>query len=193
MYPRGAGSSKTGHTKVCPRDAYPNEYVALQENWAISRSSAILNVDPFMCDGLLRTGGHLRHAAIDPEVRNPIILPKQSHVTKLLVSHYHVKVEHQVWQFTDKAVRTADLWIVAGKRPIGSVLHRCVTCYKLRGKLEIQKMADLPPESLSLSPPFTYVGWDVFGMWWPDAPEVAQLRTSGGLYSLHAWVPRLCK
>lgn len=104
-----------------------------------------------MNDGLLRIGGRLRHALISPEVRNTIILPKQSRVTTLLVNHHHVKVEHRGRQFTEGAVRAAGLWTVAGKRLISSVLHRCVTCCKLRGRLEVQKMADLPPEGLSSS------------------------------------------
>ncbi|XP_072921262.1 uncharacterized protein [Hemitrygon akajei] len=44
-------------------------------------------------------------------------------------------------------------------------MNRCVTCWKLRGKLEVQCMADLPPERLKACPPFTYVGLDVFGPW----------------------------
>ncbi|KAK0139185.1 hypothetical protein N1851_024265 [Merluccius polli] len=164
------------------RDAYPEEYIALQVDREISRTSAILNLDPSMNDGLLRIGGRLRHASISPEVRNPIILPKQSHVTTLLVNHYHMKVEHQGRQFTEGAIRAAGLWIVAGKRLISSVLHRCVTCRKLRGRLEVQKMADLPPERLSSSAPFTYVGLDVFGPW-----EVLTRRTRGGAAQSKRW------
>ncbi|XP_061663174.1 uncharacterized protein LOC133493623 [Syngnathoides biaculeatus] len=111
--------------KAAQRDAYPEECVALLENRAIPKSSTILNLDPFVCDGLLRIGGRLRHASVNPEVKNPIILPKQSHVTRLLVSHRHAKVKHQGRQFTEGAIRSVGLWIVAGKRLIGSVLHRC--------------------------------------------------------------------
>ena len=91
-------------------------------------------------------------------------------------------MEHQGRQFTEGAIRAAGLWIVAGKRLISSVLHSCVTCRKLRGKLEVQKMADLPPERLSLSPPFTYVGLDVFGPW-----EVVTRRTRGGAAQSKRW------
>lgn len=34
-----------------------------------------------------------------------------------------------------------------------------------RGKLEEQKMADLPLDRLTMDPPFTNVGLDVFGPW----------------------------
>lgn len=45
-------------------------------------------------------------------------------------------------------------------------IFNCVTCRsRLRGKQEVQKMADLPPEHLSTSPTFTYVGLDIFGLW----------------------------
>lgn len=115
-------------------------------------------------------------------MKNPIILPKQSHVAKLLVGYYHSKVHHQGRQFTEGAIRLAGLWIVGGKRLINSILQDCVTCRRLRGKLEVQKMADLPPERLSTSPPFTYVGLDVFGPW-----TVVTRRTRGGVAENKRW------
>lgn len=48
---------------------------------------------------------------------------------------------------------------------INSVLHKCVTCPKLHGKLEEQCIVDLPPECLKTCPPFMYVVLDVFGSW----------------------------
>ncbi len=59
----------------------------------------------------------------------------------------------------------AGFWIKGGKRLISSVLHQCVTCRKHRRKMEVQVMADLLPERLNIDPPFTYVGFDVFGPW----------------------------
>ncbi|RXN31543.1 hypothetical protein ROHU_004747 [Labeo rohita] len=158
------------------KELYPEEYTALQRNGKVSHSSALWNLDPYIDDGLLRVGGRLKHASIESEVKNPIIIPKQSHVAKLLVSYHHSKVHHQGRQFTEGAIRQAGLWIVGGKRLINSILHRCVACRRLRGKQEVQKMADLPPERLSTSPPFTYVGLDVFGPW-----TVVTRRTRGGV------------
>ncbi|KAJ8353346.1 hypothetical protein SKAU_G00209130 [Synaphobranchus kaupii] len=93
-----------------------------------------------------------------------------------------MEVKHQGRQFTEGAIRAAGLWIVAGKRLIGSILHHCVICRKLRGKLEVQKMADLPPERLDTSPPFTYVGLDVFGPW-----TVVTRQTRGGAAHNKRW------
>lgn len=163
------------------RDAYPEECAALKGNKKIPRSSPILSLDPIMCGDLLRVGGRLKHAPVELEVRNPTILPK-CHVATLMVSHYHTKVQHQGRHLTEGAVRAAGLWVVGGKSLISSVIHRCITCRRLRGKFEIQKMADLPPERLSLSPPFTYVGLDVFGPW-----NVVTRRTRGGAAQSKRW------
>lgn len=97
------------------REAYPEEYKALLENQPVPKSSGILELDPFLCDGLLRIGGRLRHASVNPEVRNPVILPKQNHVTKLMVTHYHTEVQHQGRHLTEGAVRAAGLWVVAAR------------------------------------------------------------------------------
>ncbi|KAI3356755.1 hypothetical protein L3Q82_003433 [Scortum barcoo] len=163
------------------RDTYPHEYAALQENRNFPNTSTILSLDPVMLGGLLRIGGRLKHAPVETEVRHPIILPR-CHVTTLLVSHHHTKVQHQGRHFTEGAVRAAGLWVVAGKRLIGSVIHNCITCRKLRGKLQVQKMSDLPPERLTPSPPFTYVGLDVFGPW-----NVVTRRTRGGTAHSKRW------
>lgn len=60
------------------RDAYPEEYTALQENQPVSKSSVLLDLDPFLGDGFLRIGERLRYASFNPKVRNLGILPKQS-------------------------------------------------------------------------------------------------------------------
>ena len=163
-------------------DVYLKEYTDLQEKREVSKTSSLLSLDPFMEDGLMRIGGCLRYSSLDSEVKNPIILPKESHVTKLMTRHHHEKVKHQGRQFTEGAIREAGLWIVSGKRLVSSILHHCVVCRKLRGKLAEQKMADLPSERLSTSPPFTYVGLDVFGPW-----TVVTRRTRGGAAQSKRW------
>ncbi len=64
----------------------------------------------------------------------------------------------------------------------GGVIHKCVVCRKLRGNTETQKMADLPEEHLSVSPPFTHVGLDVFGPF-----SVSARRTRGGHAESERW------
>lgn len=95
---------------------YPEAYAALQRNKPVPHLSVLRNLDPYIDDGLLRVGGRLRHASLEAEVKNLVILSKQSHIIKLLVSYYHFKVHHQVRQITEGAIRSTGLWIVGAKR-----------------------------------------------------------------------------
>ena len=60
-------------------------------------------------------------------------------------------------------LRQCGFWIVSASSAIRSLIHRCVVCHKLRGKLGEQKMSDIPKERISNDPPFTHCGVDMFG------------------------------
>ena len=164
------------------KEAYPTEFAALSKKQDLPRASSIAALDPYMEDGLMRVGGRLKHARLDSQEKNPIILPRRNHVSTLLVRHFHERVHHQGRHYTEGAIRAGGFWIVGGKRLVSSILQKCVTCKRLRGKMEQQKMADLPPERLSTAPPFTFVGLDVFGPW-----SVFARRTRGGHAESKRW------
>lgn len=94
-----------------------------------------------------------------------MILHLENHISTLLVHRHHDLVKHQGRCFTEGVLREAGVWIVGSKRLISSVLHTCITCWKLHGKMEEQRMADLSRECLSMDPPFSHVGLDVVGPW----------------------------
>eukprot|EP00064_Thunnus_orientalis_P007895 superscaffoldBa00000902_g7917 len=73
---------------------------------------------------------------------------------------------HQGRVFTEGAVYTEGYRITGARKLIKGILHNCIKCNKLRGKVTEQRMADLPP--------ITYVGLDVFGPW-----PVIMRRTRG--------------
>ena len=168
--------------KSVQREFYSGEFTNLDQKKDVPKNSSLTKLNPVLEEGFIRVGGRLKHAQLDRDEKNPIILPGNHHVCTLLVRHYHEQVKHQGRHFTEGTIRASGLWIVGGKRLINSVLHKCVICKKLRGKLEEQKMADLPPERLNTSPPFTYVGLDVFGPW-----AVIARRTRGGHAESKRW------
>ena len=49
---------------------------------------------------------------------------------------------------------------------VSRMIHECVTCRRLRAKVQEQKMADLPEDRLTPTPPFIYCGVDYFGPWY---------------------------
>ncbi|XP_051803960.1 uncharacterized protein LOC127533925 isoform X2 [Acanthochromis polyacanthus] len=132
--------------------------------------------------GLLRVGGRLSKSGLPSDEIHPILVPGKQHIATLVIRHFHEKVHHQGWHFAEGAIRAAGFWLVGGKRSISSRIFTCVTCRKLRGKQEEQKMADLPADRLSMDPSFTYVGLDVFGPW-----LVTSRRTRGGHANSKQW------
>lgn len=164
------------------REAFPAEFSALTNGKALPSNSPLFKLSPVVVEGLMRIGGRLTHAPLEHAEKKPLVLPKRNHISALLVSYHHKQVKHQGRHFTEGAVRSSGLWIIGCKRLVSSIIHGCVTCRKLRGKMEEQTMADLPPERLSTSPPFSYVGLDVFGPW-----KVTARRTRGGHAESKRW------
>ncbi len=143
---------------------YRQEFESLTKYGKVSQRSTLVRLDPFVDEkGLLRVGGRIHCADISDPEKHPLILPPNHHVTDLLIQHYHDQVAHQGRHFTEGVIRSAGLWIVSGKRLVSNIIHNCVLCKKLRGKMESQKMSALPPDRVSVDPPFTHTGLDVFG------------------------------
>lgn len=162
--------------------AFEKELSALKAGKPIPKQSPLLTLSPVLQNDLISIGGRLKHSELENFEKSPIVLPKDSHVSLLLTRHYHEQVHHQGRHLTDGAIRAAGLWIIGGKGLVSSVIHKCITCRKLRGKQEEQRMADLPPERLKTCPPFSYVGLDVFGPW-----TVTSRRTRGGHAQSKRW------
>ncbi|KAI4904010.1 hypothetical protein NFI96_023856, partial [Prochilodus magdalenae] len=158
------------------QETYREEFSCIAARKDIPKGNSLRKLNPCVDeDGLLRIGGRLKHGRLEARQKYPLVIPGQSHIATLLVRHFHDKVRHQGRAFTEGAIRTAGFWIVGAKNCIKRILHSCVTCLKLRGRAVEQKMADLPADRLSMEPPFTYVGLDVFGPW-----TVITRRTQGG-------------
>ena len=128
--------------------------------------SSLHMLDPFIDeDGILRVGGRLRRAQIGFSQKHPVILPKNHHVSRLITRHYHNQTHHQGRQMTHGAIRQAGYWLIGGHRVIATEIAHCITCKRLRGPTLEQRMSDLPAERTEEAPPFTNVGFDVFGPW----------------------------
>lgn len=117
--------------EMIQREFYAEEISCLLKGECLPKSSPIRPLCPYLDeDGLLRVGGRLQEATemLDLPCIHPLILPKSSHVSSLLVWHYHDKVKHQGRHFTEGALRSAGFWIVGAKRLVASLLGRCFTC-----------------------------------------------------------------
>jgi Family of unknown function (DUF5641) len=91
-------------------------------------------------------------------------------------------MKHQGRHFTEGALRSAGFWIVGAKRLVASLIGRCFTCRRLRGKTAHQQMGNLPADKVNPSAPFSHVGVDVFGPW-----SVSVRKTRGGSANAKRW------
>ena len=146
---------------------FQNRQNAHTRNEKLKQASSLFRLDPFLDEnGMLRVGGRPQKAAFAFEVKHPIVFPKKSHVTELLIRQYHSQEQHhQGCGMTHNALRQAGYWIINGRSSVSRLLRKCTICRKLRGPAQVQKMANLPEERITCAAPFTYSGMDVFGPW----------------------------
>ncbi|XP_043227504.1 uncharacterized protein LOC122384292 [Amphibalanus amphitrite] len=130
----------------------------------VKKRSSVRRLDPFLArDGLLRVGGRLRRSDLPLETAHPVILPKDHHVSRLIIAHFHEKTKHSGRTMTLSEIRLSGFWILHGRTAVSRYIQKCVKCIKLRGTPCGQKMADLPEERVGQMEPFTYSGCDCFG------------------------------
>ena len=155
--------------KAMQEEAFSEEIKLLansKEQQRLPRRSPLFKLRPFLDDeGLIRVGGRLQEAEAPYHEKHPVILPKNSYLTELIVRHHHQRVKHGGRGFTVNKVRTAGIWIIGLSRIVRHVISSCILCRKSRGKVQEQVMAELPKERLEIAPPFTYCCVDTFGPW----------------------------
>ena len=101
---------------------------------------------------------------MNEEYMPPIILPRKSKVTELIVKWCHLKPAHCVRHTTFNEIRDRGFRIIDASSIGKSVVFNCVTCPKLRGEMGVQIMADLPKDRFQeAAAPFTYFAVDMFG------------------------------
>ena len=130
----------------------------------VSHSGPLRKLDPVTdSDGVIRVGGRLNFSALPDNSKHPAILPRNSHIGDLIIKHYHAKVQHQGRGITTNEVRASGYWIIGASTAVSRAISKCVTCQKLRGVVQEQRMAELPDDRMEPAPPFTNCAVDYFG------------------------------
>lgn len=97
------------------------------------------------------------------ERKHPIILAKDFYITTLLLRRIHEQIGHGGRNYMLSQLRKK-YWVTKANSAARKIIKNCIICTRERGKLGIQKMADLPLERITPDkPPFTDVGVDYFG------------------------------
>ncbi|XP_035227769.1 uncharacterized protein LOC118199973 [Stegodyphus dumicola] len=126
-------------------------------------SSRVIQLTSFLDEEcVIRVGGRLKNANIPENSKHPILLPKEGHVTNLIVTHYHVNYLHASQELLISTLRM-QFWILAVRSVVRKIIHRCIPCIRNRGKTVTQIMGDLPSPRVQPSRPFAVTGVDYAG------------------------------
>lgn len=148
---------------ICYCQDFVDELSSLKKGLNVKKDSSIFSLDPRIQDGLLRVGGRLRNSAMPVETKNPAILPKNHHISKLLIKYIHQQTGHSGQNYVLSSLRQK-YWIPCANSLTRKIISECITCRRHHAPMGEQKMADLPKDRITPDlPPFTYVGADYFG------------------------------
>ncbi|KAL0178992.1 hypothetical protein M9458_024434, partial [Cirrhinus mrigala] len=149
--------------KFCQRQRFPEELDSLEKEQHVKKSSHLYKLCPQLQDGIMRVGGRLSRLSMPVEVKHPIILSKDLHISELLLRHVHQEVGHGGRNHMLSKLREK-YWMTGASVAIRKVLSKCIICRRLNALPVHQQMADMPHERIVVDePPFTCVGVDYFG------------------------------
>jgi len=145
-------------------DSFPEEMVALSSNKQLDKSSKLLNLAPYLENGIMKIRGRLdKSKSVSAEARRPVVLDPRHPYTVLLINHYHLEAKH-VGQETVVNELRQKYWIFNARAAVKSSWNACNLCKINRAKPVIPEMGDLPEFRLNMvQRPFIYTGLDYFG------------------------------
>ncbi|UYV66611.1 hypothetical protein LAZ67_4002308 [Cordylochernes scorpioides] len=145
------------------KDEFGEEMQDLRNTGHASRKSRILQINPFIdASGMLRVGGRIKYANVNPDQKFPLLLPKNHHFTKLIILHFHTRYLHAGPQLVLSLIRNS-YWIMGGRDIVRRIIKQCITCFRFRAKTAVQIMGNLPADRVNPSRPFTKTGVDLAG------------------------------
>ncbi|XP_035773863.1 uncharacterized protein LOC118456863 [Anopheles albimanus] len=150
------------------RETYPEAYIqanATDTEITARKGSPLHKRKPYMdLDGLIRMKGRIDECSFaDPEMKRPVILPKNGTVVELIVDDYHRKFRHSNHETVVNELRLK-YDIPALRRAVRNARNKCTYCALRSSMPENPQMAPIPAARLAAyERPFTFTGIDYFG------------------------------
>ena len=132
--------------KSTQKHYFASEWSALKKQNELPPHSKLVNLYPTIDENeILRCRGRLENADFLPhDVKYPVILPRKSWVTKLIVKHHHELGNHKCGTNQTLASLSSQYWIESAREVIRQWERECCKCVKLKANSACQLMAPLP-------------------------------------------------
>lgn len=154
------------------RQYFQNELDNIRKHGSNNKSK-LKSLNPFIDnEGLLRIGGRLDNSSLTYDEKHPIIIPRKSHITTLLIRKAHIESLHGSNKSTLAAIRNR-YWVMDGINAVKRYIHHCTICYKSKAKALNQLMGMLPHARVNLKRAFADSGVDYAG---PITLRASKLR-----------------
>ncbi|KAF2344414.1 Integrase catalytic core, partial [Trinorchestia longiramus] len=144
----------------------PDVYSFLQnEDFSKPVPPIVRDLNLFLDDGLIRSRGRLNKCKYLPyELSSPILLPRDSHFTRLIIQDCHEKCVHLGVASTVNALRNQGYWIPKARVLVKEVVRECMVCRKLNAlPYKYPKVTDLCRDRVQFMKPYQNVGMDFTG------------------------------
>ncbi|UYV61147.1 hypothetical protein LAZ67_1003576 [Cordylochernes scorpioides] len=139
------------------------EIKLLKSNKQLPLSNKLTSLNPFLdTQGLLRVGGRLKYSYLNENQKFPLLLPKNHHITNLIIDDIHRKYLHAGPQLVLSILRK-NYWILGARDAVKKIIKKCLICLKFKSTTIHQIMGNLPPERIIPSRPFSKTGIDLTG------------------------------
>ena len=148
---------------VAQHAAFAEEMACIASKCELPDKGCLVPLHPILdTQEILRVGGRGNQSKLPYSTRNPIVLPGNHTVTKLLVRAEHLRLLHT--GPTLVAASLARRFNIAGARKlIRSITRACVTCRRTSVKPKSQLLGQLPVDRLAPGVVFKRVGVDYAG------------------------------
>lgn len=131
--------------------------------------------------GVIRCYSRIGKANLHEDTINPVLLPKSSAYTAVIIQECHDRLMHGLPSQTLAELRRL-YWVPSGRSAVKQVIRRCPGCKRFTAQpFDLPKMPELPKTRVNVSRPFQHVGLDYFG-------PLNVRATKGGKDISKAWI-----
>ena len=132
-------------------------------NVNVEVKTTIKQLNLYLVNGTIRSKGRIINSELLLDATTPLFLPNKSHLVDLFINHIHSS-HHHVGLSQTLSLYRQRCWTPKIRSRIKSLLLRCVTCQRVKGRTLPRPLPPpLPSERVQWVAPFSHVGVDHTG------------------------------